>query len=161
MEFEQRLQQAIQRGQQMRDSRAQAQEQSALTEEQLRSIHSATRLELSERIEAGLRRLADHFPGFGFETVVGDDGWGARIHRDDLKFNAGRRESQYSRFQILVKPYSSQVKIIDVAVKGTIRNREIISRNQYQFLAEVSVERLQETIDMWIIEFAEQFAARV
>jgi len=160
MDFDQRLHQAIQRGQQSRDARQQAEQQRTLTEEELRSLHSAARLNLSEHIESCLRKLCEHFPGFRFETVVDEDGWGARINRDDLKMSAGRRETLYSRLQVLVRPFSAQTKIVEVSVRGTVRNREVISRNHFQFLAEFSQKKFQEMIDLWILEFAEQYAAR-
>ncbi|MBI1310597.1 hypothetical protein GC176_04750 [bacterium] len=163
MDFESRLSQAIQRGEQTRDARQYAREQKALSEEELKNLHSAIRLELSEHIESGLRQLAEHFPGFRFETVVSEDGWGARISRDDLSLSRSRSsrrsETLYSRFQILVRPFSQQAKIIEAHGKGTIRNREILNRNSFQFLAECDRERFLEVIDQWILEYAEKFAA--
>lgn len=160
MDFDQRLHQAIQRGQQTREARQQAEQQRTLTEEELRSLHSASRLNLSEHIEACLRKLCEHFPGFRFETVVDENGWGARINRDDLSMTGGRRENQYSRFQILVRPYSPQTKIVEASVRGTVRNREVISRNHFQFVSEFNQLKFQETIDLWVLEFAEQFASK-
>jgi hypothetical protein len=163
MDFESRLSQAIQRGEQTRDARQHAREQRALSEEELRNLHSSIRLELSERIESGLRQLADHFPGFRFETVVSEDGWGARISRDDVNLSRSassrRSVSLYSRFQILIKPFSATAKIIEAHAKGTIRNREILNRNSFQFLTECDLERFHEVIDQWILEYAEKFAA--
>ena len=84
MEFEQRLQRAIERGQRKGDARAQASAQEAESEEELKRLHSQYRLDLSEHIESCIRRLPDHFPGFRYETVVGDRGWGASVSRDDV-----------------------------------------------------------------------------
>ena len=163
MDFESRLSQAIQRGEQAREARQHAREQRALSEEELRNLHSSIRLEFSERIESGLRQLADHFPGFRFETVVSEDGWGARISRDDVNLSrsssARRSTNLYSRFQILIKPFSARAKIIEAHAKGTIRNREILNRNSFQFLTECDRERFHEVIDQWVLEYAEKFAA--
>ncbi len=163
MDFESRLSQAIERGEKTREARVQARERKALSEEELKNLYSSVRLELTEHIEAGLRQLADHFPGFRFETVVSEDGWGARITRDDVSLSrsaTGRRsESLYSRYQILIKPFSPQAKIMEAHVKGTIRNREVLNRNSFQFLAELDRDRFREVIDQWVLEYAEKFAA--
>ena len=176
MDFDKRLEQAIQRGERTRQAHGQAAAERALSEEELKNLHSSTRLNLSEYIDAGLRKLGDHFPGFRFETVVDDAGWGARINRDDLNFARSssvlesvwqgknstprRAENQYSRFQILVKPFSLQTKIVELTTKGTIRNKEVITRSHYQFLAELNEDGLREMIDHWMLEYAEKFAAQ-
>lgn len=160
MDFENRLEQAIERGQKIRDSRQRTEHQKTLSAEELKNLHSAIRLNLSEHIENCLRRLSDHFPGFRFETVVDDSGWGARINRDDLAIGRGRRDTHYSRLQVLVRPHSVAAKIVEITAKGTIRNRELLNRSHYQFLAEINDEGLKEVIDMWVLEFAEQFAAQ-
>ena len=77
MEFDDRLQQAIERGKQRGEQRASAAAQQALNEEEARRLHTRYRLELSELIEQCLKKLPDHFPGFRYENVVGDRGWGA------------------------------------------------------------------------------------
>lgn len=176
MDFEKRLEQAIQRGERTRQTHGQAAAERALSEEELRNLHSSTRLNLSEYIDAGMRKLSDHFPGFRFETVVDDAGWGARINRDDLNFSRSssgqdsvwsaksavprRPANLYSRFQILVKPFSQQTKIVELTTKGTIRNKEVITRSHYQFLAELNEEGLRDTVDHWLLEYAEKFAAQ-
>ena len=163
MDFESRLSQAIERGEKTREARAQARERKALSEEELKNLHSSVRLELSEHIETGLQQLADHFPGFRFETVVSEDGWGARVTRDDVSLSrssSGRRSATlYSRFQILITPFSQQAKILEAHVKGTIRNGEIQNRNSFQFLAELDRDRFRDVIDQWVLEYAEKFAA--
>lgn len=159
MDFEDRLEQAIERGQRSRNARAQAEHQKTLSEEELRNLHSSARLNLSEHAETLLKKLADHFPGFRFETVVDEDGWGARISRDDVNLGAGGRANQYSRFQILVKPFSEKAKIVEVVAKGAIRNKELLNRSHFQFLAEFDEDRYKEVIDLWALEFAEQFSS--
>ena len=69
-DFEDRLQKAIQRGQQARVLGDASQEADAATEEEMRLKHSQFRNELSEHIENCLRKLCDHFPGFDYSTVL-------------------------------------------------------------------------------------------
>lgn len=160
MDFERRLEQAIDRGTRSRDAQSKAEQQKTLTEAELKNLHSAARLNLSEHAETLLRKLTDHFPGFRFETVVDEDGWGARISRDDLRLTGGTRETHYSRFQILVRPFSPSAKIVEVVAKGTVRNKEIINRSNFHFLSEFNETGFREVIDLWALEFAEKFAAQ-
>jgi hypothetical protein len=160
MEFEKRLERAIERGQHTRDAKSRRQAEAAMTEEELKSLHAKYRLELSEYIESCLRKLADHFPGFRFSTIVGEDGWGAKVSRDDIGVTPGRqRENYYSRLEMLIRPYSS-AHIVELTAKGTIRNKEVITRTNYQFLSQVDAESFTELIDLWILEYAELYAAR-
>lgn len=177
MDFDRRLQQAIQRGQRIRDVQGQAAVDRAMSEEEIKSRYSAARLNLSDYIEACLKKLADHFPGFRFETVVDETGWGARISRDDMQISASaldalfsgaelksrssgqKRENLFSRFQLLVRPLSLQTKIIELAAKGTIRNKEVVNRTQFQFLAQLEEQGLRDIIDNWCLEYAERYAA--
>jgi hypothetical protein len=159
MDFEDRLEQAIERGQRSRTARTKAEQQKTLSAEELRNLHSSARLNISDHAETLLRKLADHFPGFRFETVVAEDGWGARISRDDVNLGRGSRANQYSRFQILVRPYSEKAKIVEVVAKGAIRNKELLNRSHYQFLAEFDEPRFKEVVDLWVLEFAEQFSS--
>ena len=75
MDFQERLEKAIQRGHVAGTARARAEAEQALTEKELQRLHSQYRLGLSERIERCLKQLADRFPGFRFETIVDDRGW--------------------------------------------------------------------------------------
>lgn len=88
-DFDQQLQKAIQRGLQVKNAADAAAVADAVTEEQLRNRHSAFRNELTEHIERCLNSLCDHFPGFEFQTVINEKGWGARISRDDLRPGRG------------------------------------------------------------------------
>jgi hypothetical protein len=158
MEFDQRLQRAIQRGHQTRQSRDRAAAEQKLSSEELRNRHSGARLELSERIEICLRKMSDHFPGFRYESVLSDEGWGARVTRDDLSLGRGRPGSLYSRLEMMVTPLGA-VPIIELVAKGTIRNREVLSRRHFQQLEQVDVESFAELIDLWVLEYAEQYSA--
>lgn len=159
MEFDQRLQRAIRRGQQSRTARDEAQQADKLSSAELRNRYSAARLELSEHIEECLRKLCDHFPGFRYEMILGEEGWGARLTRDDLHFARGQAAStHYSRLELRITPLGSK-PIIELVAKGTIRNREALSRRHYQQLEQVDVQSFAELIDLWVLEYAEQYAA--
>lgn len=160
MEFEDRLQRAIERGRQTRDERGRAAADEAMTQEEIRNLHSRCRLELTERIEECLRRLADHFPGFEYQSIVSDEGWGARITRDDLLVKPGQRaENAYSRLEMLISPLGT-APIVELVAKGTIRNKEVFNRKHFQQLSRVDLESYKELVDLWVLEYAEQFSAR-
>ena len=158
MDFEQRLQRAIQRGEASRDAKAREEAGRAMSEEECKRLHTQYRLELSDHIEKCLAQLPDHFPGFQFETVTGERGWGASVYRDDVGLGDGGRRSLYSRLEVMVRPYSS-VHVLDVAAKGTIRNKEAFNRNQYQKLDQADPQTLRDAIDLWILEYAEKYSA--
>ena len=159
MDFEKRLERAIDRGRQARDARARQQAERALTEEELKSLHSRYRLELSEHIESNLKRLADRFPGFRFQSIVSEQGWGARISRDDFARRGGETVNLYSRLEMVVRPYSS-AHIVELAAKATVANKEIFNRTHFQFLNQADLDSFRELIDLWVLEYAEQYAAR-
>lgn len=158
MDFQQRLQKAIARGRQVRDQKGQAAATREMTEEEYRQLHSTIRLELSDHIESGVRQVSEHFPGFRYQTVVGEDGWGARIVRDDFAIEAGKKSNHYSRLELLIRPFS-EAHIVELSAKGTVRNKEVISRNHYQFLDKIDTDSYSELIDLWILEYAEQYSA--
>jgi hypothetical protein len=159
MDFEQRLQKAIERGYRRGDAQAEKDAARALSEDELKSLHSRYRLQLSEHIESCIRHFPTHFPGFELETIYGDRGWGAACRRDDLRlFSRTQRESYYSRLEITVRPYSS-MHVLDLIAKGTINNRELFDRQHYEPLAEANVADFIERIDAWVLEFAELYAA--
>jgi hypothetical protein len=160
MEFEKRLQRAIERGQKVREAEGREQAAQALSEEELRSLHSKVRLDLSEHIERCLRKLVDYFPGFEFSNLVSEEGWGGKIIRDDIDRGAGRQLSRfYSRLEMLIRPYT-KTHIVELVAKGAIRNKEVLSRTHYQMLDRVDVDAFADVIDQWIVEYAEKFAAR-
>lgn len=158
-DFEQRLQRAIERGKTNREAAAAAARAEALSEEELRRLHSQYRLELSEHIETCLRKLPQFFPGFQYETLFGERGWGAACSRDDVRLDAGRRGSDYSRLEVTVRPFTSY-GVLDLVAKGTIRNKEVFNRNHYEELARADVKKFAELVDLWIVEFAELYSAK-
>jgi hypothetical protein len=160
MDFEQRLQKAIQRGTQSRAQTDRADIEHKLSVEESRNLYSKARLELSEHIETSLKKLVDYFPGFDFSSIVDDTGWGARITRDDLMVRPGRvQESQYSRLEMTVTPRGT-ADIVEVSAKGTIRNRETIHRKHFQRLSQLDLAVFKDQLDAWILEYAEAFAAQ-
>lgn len=159
MEFEKRLEKAIERGHRAGNAREEAQRDRALTEKECQRLHSQYRLELSEQIERCLRQIADRFPGFIFETIVGERGWGASIRRDDLRIEPGRRTNRFSRLEMLVRPFS-EYHVIELAGKATVHNREVFNRSHYQPLAEIDPTTFSEMIDNWSLEYAELYAAK-
>ena len=160
MDFRERLEDAIRRGEKISEARQRDQAQRALNEEELKRLHSQYRLELSEHIENCLRPLPQYFPGFRFETLVGDRGWGAAVSRDDLQLDAGRRTNYFSRLEMIVRPFSS-LHVLELVAKGTVRNREIFNRNHFQPLAEAELPAFVTLADHWVLEYAELYAARL
>jgi hypothetical protein len=71
---------------------------------------------------------------------------------------AGTATNFYTRLEMVVRPFSD-THIVALAVKGTIRNKEVISREHFQFLSHVDLDSLSETLDLWVLEFAEKYAA--
>ena len=159
MNFQDRLERAIERGSQTADARLRAEAEKSLSQEELRSLHSKCRLELSEHIETCLRMLGDRFPGFEYHSILNEDGWGALISRDDLALKSGAASSSlYSRLEMTISPLGT-TPIVELIGKGTIRNKEIFNRTHYQRLEQVDAEFFREMIDLWVLEFAERFAA--
>ena len=160
MDFQERLQKAIERGQRNRDVAAREAAARAMSEEECRRLHSKYRLELTEHIETCLRQLADQFPGFKYESILADTGWGSAVSRDDVNLARGRgRSSLYSRLEMVVPPLG-KYHVLALSAKGTIRNKELFSRSHYQQLAEIDLDSFREVIDLWVLEYAEQFAGQ-
>ena len=159
MDFEERLQRAIARGKSRADEKLQEELAKQLSDEECQKLHPQYRLELSEHIEQCVQRLANHFPGFRYETIFGDRGWGAACYRDDLRVAGGRRENDYSRLEMTIRPFS-KYHVLDLAAKGTIGNKEVFSRNHFGRLDQVDTQQYVEMIDLWILEYAELYAAR-
>ena len=160
MDFDQELKNAIARGSRSRDTQSQAAQSAAMSAEEQKNRYASMRLHLSDEIEDRLRKLADHFPGFEFSTIMGEEGWGSRITRDDLRLNRGKSsEALYSRLEMLIPPKGT-TPIIELIAKGTIRNREIFSRRHYQYLDDADLSGFASLISLWSVEYAEQFAAQ-
>ncbi|MCH9655889.1 MAG: hypothetical protein K0U86_01560 [Planctomycetes bacterium] len=158
MDFEKRLKHAINKGRAAKDEELQQDVGKKMSEEEFRNLHLKYRLELTEHIDACLKKLTDHFPGFQFKTLMEEDGWGSRITRDDVSLSTGKKaQSLYSRLEMIVRPFT-ETHIIELVAKATIRNKETYNRSHYQFVAEADMQSFQDLIDIWILEFAEEFS---
>lgn len=158
MDFRQRLQKAADRGQQTRDHKLQAERAAARSEEEWKRLHSGLRLSLSEHIESCVQQLADNVPGFRYAAVVDEHGWGAAVNRDDISVNRGRRDSLFSRLRVVIAPFS-KYHVLDLSAKGAVRNKECFARKHFQPLDEVDEDSFRELIELWVLDYAEAYAA--
>ncbi|QDU81600.1 hypothetical protein Pla110_33420 [Polystyrenella longa] len=158
MDFDHRLKRAIGRGLHAKNSREQEAQEKQLNEEELRILHSQARIELTEHIDVCLKKLVDHFPGFQYSSVIDSDGWGAKIRRDDLELDSGKRKQQYSQLQLLISSFN-KAQVIELNIKGTARNKEVIHRRHFQQLQDLDTESFSELIDLWVLEYAEKYSA--
>lgn len=157
-EFDEKLKQAAARGANRANQFQSESDRKRIEAEEFRTLHSKSRLELSERIETVIKKIADLFPGFQFTTVFGDAGWGAACIRDDLIMERGQRKNKYSRFEMAVRPVN-EFNVLDLQAKGTIANRELMTRSFYQPLGEVDLSKFRDLIDSWALTYAELYAA--
>jgi hypothetical protein len=160
MSFRERLQRASERGKQARAAQLNEAAAKALSEEECKRRHSQYRLTLTEHIEKCLSDMADNFPGFRMETVVDESGWGAAVSRDDIRLDGGKRGTFFSRLQLVVGPYNTY-HVLDIAAKGAVRNKEVLTRTHYQQLADVDLERFRELLEQWVLDYAELYSAAV
>ncbi len=158
MSFREQLQRATERGRQARAAQLNEEAAKALSEEECRRLHSQYRMPLTEHIEKCLHELADSMPGFRLETVMDETGWGSAVNRDDVAIGAGRRGDYFSRLKVVVSPYN-RYHVLDISAKGTVRNKELLSRNHYQRLADVDLENFRELVERWVLEYAELYSA--
>ena len=159
MDFDERLRRAVERGRRKNEQAEAEAKAKALSADECKRLHSKYRLELSEHIEQSIGRMIDYFPGFEKEIIFGEQGWGAAVTRDDLNMSRGQRSSARSRFEISVRPYS-EYQVLDIAAKGTVHNKELFQRNQFERIADVQIDEFVQRIDQWVLEFAELFAAK-
>jgi hypothetical protein len=160
MSFRERLQRATERGKQARAAQLNEAAAKALSEEECRRRHSQYRLALTDHIEKCLSEMTDNFPGFRLETVVDESGWGAAVSRDDIRMEGGKRGTYFSRLQLLVGPYNTY-HVLDITAKGTVRNKEVLTRNHYQQLADVDLQSFRELLEQWVLDYAELYSAAV
>ncbi len=155
MDFEERLQRAVQRGAKTAEAKRRSEVEQALTEEQLKRLHSQHRLMLSEYVERCVAKVSQYFPGFRFESVVSDRGWGAAVNRDEWDRGPG---SHFSRLEVVVAPFNS-AHVLELNARGAVHNKEVYNRSFYQPLPQFQLERFQELVDLWVPEYAEIYAA--
>ena len=157
-DFEQQLRSAVQRGRATSQALTPEQEV-ALTEEQARRLHTRYRVTLSDSAEGLLKQLPNHLPGFRYETMFGDRGWGGACFRDDSRVVDGRRNDFYSRLEITVRPFQG-VDVIEVTAKGTVHNKEVFQRAHVKKLSDLVEANATEAIRRWIVEYAEIYSRR-
>ena len=158
-DFEQRLSKAIHRGNQRNAEQMRKAKEKALSEEELKNLHTKYRLEFSEHIEGCVKQLPNHFPGFQHESIYGERGWGAACSRDDLgPSSGGRRANYYSRLEMSIRPFSD-LHVVELTAKATIRNKEVFNRTHFELLNEVDADTFLHLIDVWVLEYAELYAA--
>ena len=159
MDFDNELEAAIKRGQQRSEFLQNSAKQAAMSAEEIRNRHNDFRLHLSDHIEECLKKLANHFPGFEYETIYGSRGWGGAVSRNDLdRGRDGRAGSFFSRLELTVRP-QNEFNVVNISGKGTIRDKEIFSWNHFEEISEAKNEVFEQILDKWILQFAEQFAA--
>ncbi|QDU54254.1 hypothetical protein [Aeoliella mucimassa] len=158
MDFRQRLQIATERGKRARDEREQREAAAAMSEEELRRLHSNYRLELTDHIEHCLAQLSDNFPGFRYETVMEERGWGGAVTRDDLVLDRGKRNNAYSRVQLLVGTFNTY-HVLELTAKGAVRNKENFNRQFFRKLDDTDLDEFKQIIERWVLDYAELFAA--
>ena len=76
MEFEDKLQRAIQRGQERTSARANAQKKVEASKEDIRNRHNEFRLNLSDHIEACLKKVGTAFSGLRLRNDLRHKGLG-------------------------------------------------------------------------------------
>lgn len=160
MDFEKKLRKAINRGEERSFNRKEDLQQEKLSREDLKNRHNEFRLNLSDHIEKSLKKMIDHFPGFEYETIYGDRGWGGAVARDDITRSVtGKSGSFFSRLELTVRPIN-EFNVVNITGKGTIQNKEIFNWNYFKDIPETDSDEFTEKIDTWILQYAEQFAAR-
>ena len=127
-----------------------------------RSVTASTKFALTSQIisEEGLKKIANHFPGFEYETIYGTKGWGGALSRNDLDRGPdGKAGSFFSRVEMTVRP-QNEFDVINIVGKGTIRDKEMFVWKHFDGIAEADQAQFVQMIDNWLLQFAEQFAAR-
>ena len=157
-EFEDQLKKAIDRGHRIRENRETTARNAQLTQDQIRIRHNEQRLAISERIETALKSLVNQLPGFEYENIYGEKGWGGAVSRDELVIQRGKRATAYSRLEMTVKPFSD-VHVVDLGAKGTVRNRELLTRHHYRPVEAADSAEFLELVDRWVIEYAQLYIA--
>lgn len=158
-DFEDRLKNAVTRGASRAESLQSAEERKRHEAEELKRLHTKYRLELSDHIEQAIKKLIDMFPGFRHQSVFGDAGWGSACLRDDLVIERGSRTNKYSRLEIVVRPVN-EFNVLDLQAKGTIADRELMTRSLYHPIAQVDLDKFRKAVDDWVVTYAELYAMK-
>lgn len=54
----------------------------------------------------------------------------------------------------------SELYVLELVAKGTVKNREVFNRSHYQQLADVDLAAFRKLIDAWVLEYAEIYTAK-
>ncbi|MEZ6094653.1 MAG: hypothetical protein R3C03_10520 [Pirellulaceae bacterium] len=155
MSFEEQIRNAINRGKQRGDQQREAERAAEMSLEERKNLHGRYRLNLCDHIEKNLEQVTHMIPGFKYETVYGDRGWGGAISRDDVL----RGGTFYSRLEITVRPLTEQ-NLLTIIGRGTVRNKEVFNWNHFAEIQEVDDETFQKQVDLWIIQYVEMFSGK-
>ena len=158
-DFDERLKKAVARGASRAESLQSEEQRKRKEADEFRSLHAKYRLELTDQIEGVVKKLIDLFPGFRYQSVFGDTGWGSACMRDDLVIERGVRSNKYSRFEMVIRPVN-EFFILDLQAKGTIADKELLTRALYQPLGQVDMDRFRKAIDDWAVAYAELYATK-
>ena len=71
----------------------------------------------------------------------------------------GKRNNDYSRLEMTIRPFGSH-HVVELVAKGTIRNKEVFNRNYYEKIEDADSAKFAELIDFWVLEYAELYAAK-
>jgi len=157
-DFDEQLKQAIQRGLKTNIARQKEAEKQQMNAEDQKRRHTDFRLSISERIERALKALVQQLPGFEYENIYGDKGWGGAVSRDELNIQQGKRNNDYSRLEITVRPLTA-LAIVNLNAKGTVKNKEMFARKHHRSVEEAEKDEFLEMVDRWILEFAQLYMA--
>ncbi len=160
-DFQKRLEKAIERGYRASDIRAQAEAEKALSEQELRRLHTQYRLgavgahrELPGRRGAEPARVSSWSR---WSRSGAGERWSAATTSKPAA--AGSLAARFSRLEMVVRPVSEYF-VLELAAKATIRDKEYFNRTHYQRLAEVDLASFTGLVDLWVLEFAELYAAK-
>ena len=157
-DFDEQLKQAIQRGLKTNIARQKEAEKQQMGVEELKRLHTDFRLAIPERIEQTMKALVLQLPGFEYENIYCDNGWGGAVARDELNIQGGKRSNVYSRLEITIKSFS-ELAIVNLVSKGTVKNKEIFARKHHRPVGEAKVDEFLEMVDRWVLEFAQLYMA--
>ena len=69
------------------------------------------------------------------------------------------RRTFFSHLEMVIRPLGPS-QVLELAAKATIRNKELFNRTHYHGLIDVDLTSFHETMDLWVLEFAEVFATQ-
>jgi hypothetical protein len=71
----------------------------------------------------------------------------------------GKAGSFFSRIELTVRP-QNEFNVVNIAGKGTIRDKEMFTWNHFDDVLGCDQTEFEKRIDAWVLQYAEQFAAR-